>query len=359
MRLSYAEGHELEYEIIPFDLATASAEEWAINYRFTCKTAKELFPDYPIEDLESYRADMINTLMFYDVNAYIVIRKDEPTEAIGWLRCTFMKDDSPSYPGNEDICQIHLIILDKYRQIGIARKLLAIAYEQALEHNRTQFTGTLLNAAAREFLRDIGGKEALAFQNSCFNMKDVDWNLMEQWVNEGPRRAPTSNLEFHLSIPDSILEDYCNVYTEVLNQAPRDELTIGDDVFTPEKWKKLESQARKTGITWITAIVKEQDGDIAGLTEVIYESSTPTIMHQELTGVQEKYRGRGLGKWLKGVMLLKIRNEYSAVELVSTSNATSNEPMLAINEKMGFRVKHETYMFQVDLQKVKGFLSRD
>lgn len=347
----------MEYEIRSFDLATASDEDWAIFYEFNCKTAKELFPDYPIEDVESYRADMISTLMFYDVKAYIVIRKDEPTEAIGWLRCTFMKEDAPSYPGNEDICQIHLTILENYRQKCIARKLLAIAYEQALEHNRTQFTGTLLNNASRKFLHLIGGKEALAFRNSCFNMKDVDWSLMEQWVNEGPQRSPTSNLEFHFSIPDSILEEYCNVYTEVLNQAPRDELTIGDDVFTPEKWKKLESQARKTGITWITAIVKEQDGDIAGLTEVIYESSTPTIMHQELTGVQEKYRGRGIGKWLKGVMLLKISDEYPAVEVVSTENATSNEPMLAINEKMGFRVKHETYMFQVDLQKVKEYLS--
>ncbi len=349
----------MEYEIRSFDLATASDEDWALFYEFTCTTAVELFPSYPMEDIGSYRSDMTSTLMFYDVDAYIVIKRDEPTKAIGWLRCTFMKEDAPSYPGNEDICQIHLTILDKYRKKGIARKLLAIAYEHALEHNRTQFTGNLLNAASREFLRRIGGKEALTFQNNCVNMKDIEWDLIEQWVSEGPQRSPTSNLEFHLSIPDSILDDYCNIYTEVLNQAPRDKLTIGDDVFTPEKWKKLEDQARKTGRTWITATVREQDGDIAGLTEVIYESSTPTIMHQDLTGVQEKYRGRGLGKWLKGAMLLKIRDEYPEVEIVSTSNATSNEPMLAINEKIGFRLKQETYMFQVDLQKVKEYLSRN
>jgi len=349
----------LEYDIRPFDIATASDEDWAIFYRFNCKTAKELFPDYPIEDLESYRADMSSALMFYDVDAYIVTQKDKPTEAMGWLRCSFMKEDAPSYPGNENFCQIHLTILDKYRQKGIARKLLAIAYEHALEQNRTEFTGTLLNDASRKFLHQIGGKEALAFRISSFNMKDVDWELIEQWVNEGPQRSPTSNLEFHLSIPDSILKEYCNVYTEVFNQAPRDELTIGDEVYTPEKWKKLEDQARKIGRIWITAIVREPDGDIAGLTEVVYESSTPTIMHQDLTGVQEKYRGRGLGKWLKGAMLLKIHDEYPEVEIVSTGNATSNESMLAINEKMGFRLKQESYMFQVDLQKVKEYLSKD
>ncbi len=349
----------MEYDIRPFDLNTASDEDWAMFYRFTSIVTEELFPDTPLEDFESYRAGMISNLMFNDVYAYVVVPRDDPTEAIGWLRCTFIKEEDPSYLGNEDFCRIHLIILDKYREKGIARKLLAIAYDHALEQNRTQFTGGLLNDASREFLRLIGGKEALAVRISQLNMKDVDWELIEKWVNEGPSRSPTSSLEFHLSIPDSILENYCNVYTEVLNQAPRDELTTGDEVFTPEKWKKLEDDVRKRSSTWITALVKEQDGDIAGLSDIGYEPSTPTIIHQYLTGVQEKHRGRGLGKWLKGAMLQKIRNEYPEVEVVSTENATSNEPMLAINEKMGFNLKQESYVFQVNLQKVKTYLSRD
>jgi len=349
----------LEYDIRPFDLNTASDEDWIMFYRFTCIVTEELFPDIPLEDFESYRASMISNLMFNDVYAHVVVPRNDPTEVIGWLRCTFIKEEDPSYFGNEDFCQIHLIILDEYRQKGIARKLLAIAYEHALEQNRTQFTGALLNYASREFLRLIGGKEALAIRISQLNMNDVDWELIEKWVNEGPSRSPTSSLEFHLSIPELVLEDYCNVYTEVLNQAPRDELTTGDEVFTPEKWKKLEDHVRKTGGTWITAVVREQDGGISGLTDIGYEPSTPTIITQYLTGVQEKYRGRGLGKWLKGAMLLKIRDEYPDVEVVSTGNATSNEPMLAINEKLGFRLKRESYMFQVDLQKVKAHLSRD
>jgi len=218
----------LEYEIRPFDLESASDEDWQLFYEFTCKTSKELFLDVPMEDLESYRNDIVSTLMFYDVNAFIVTKKDEPLEAIGWLRCTFFKEDAPSYSGNEDICQIHMTVLDEYRQNDIARKLLSIAYDQALAHNRTQFTGTLLNEPSREFLRRIGGKEVLSFQNHCLNMNDIDWEMMQRWVNEGPQRSPTSSLEFHLSIPDSILEQYCSVYTEVLNQAPHDDLTTGE-----------------------------------------------------------------------------------------------------------------------------------
>lgn len=349
----------MKYEIRPFDLKTASDEDWEMFYNFSCQTTRELFPDSPIGDLKSIREDMLSSLEFSDIKAYIVVRTDEPTEAIGWIRCTFLKENDPSFPGNEDVCEMHLTIHKDYRMEGIAQKLIELAYKHALEYNRTKITGSLISDASRRFLLRVGGTEALAYRVNQLAMKDVDWQLIERWVNEGPERSPELSIDFHLSIPDSILEDYCKIYTEVLNQAPRDELTFGDEVFTPEKWKKMEDQTKEAGRTWISAIVKSQNGDIAGLTDVGYNPSTPTIVYQYLTGVQEKYRGRGLGKWLKGAMLQKIRDEYPDLEVVSTSNASSNEPMLAINEKMGFRMKLESYIFEVDVQKIKEYLSRD
>ncbi|MHA1287708.1 MAG: GNAT family N-acetyltransferase, partial [Candidatus Thorarchaeota archaeon] len=115
---------------------------------------------------------------------------------------------------------------------------------------------------------------------------------------------------------------------------------------------------KESNRTWISAVVRAENGDIAGLTDVGYDPSTPTVVYQYLTGVQKKYRGKGLGKWLKAAMLLKIRDEYPDVEVISTSNATSNEPMLAINQKMGFRMKLESYMFEVGVDKVKEYLSQ-
>ena len=349
----------MKYEIRPFDLKTASDADWEMFYNFSYQTTKELFPDLPVGDLKSIKDGMVSNLVFNDVKAYIVVRTDEPTEAIGWIRCTFLKENDPSFLGNEDVCQIHLTIHKDYRMEGIAQKLIELAYKHALEYNRTKITGSLISEASRRFLQRVGGTEALAYRVNQLALNDTDWDLIERWINEGIQRSPELSMEFYLSIPDSILEDYCKIYTEVLNQAPRDELTTGDDVFTPEKWKKMEDQTKETGRTWISAIVKAQNGDIAGLTDVGYDPSTPTIVYQYLTGVQEKYRGRGLGKWLKAAMLLKIRDEYTSVEVVSTSNATSNEPMLAINEQMGFRMKLESYMFEVDVQKVKEYLSRD
>ena len=120
--------------------------------------------------------------------------------------------------------------------------------------------------------------------------------------------------------------------------------------------KDDEKRAKDSGATHLTAFIREANGEISGLTDVYCIPSMVPQLHQLLTGVQEKYRGQGKGKWLKAAMLLKIRNQYPDIETIITYNATSNKPMLAINERLGFKLIRELYMFQVELSKVKEYL---
>jgi len=102
----------------------------------------------------------------------------------------------------------------------------------------------------------------------------------------------------------------------------------------------------------------ERNGDISGLTDVGWLPDQPSILNQMLTGVQERYRGRGLGKWLKGAALLRARSEFPTVTTIVTQNASSNEPMLDINTRLGFKLYREVYQFQLDIQKLKKYLKR-
>ena len=63
------------------------------------------------------------------------------------------------------------------------------------------------------------------------------------------------------------------------------------------------------------AMVTEKNGDISGLTDVVYTPSKAPLMDQWLTGVAENYRGRGIGKWVKSTMLLKIREEFPDIKI--------------------------------------------
>ena len=208
----------------------------------------------------------------------------------------------------------------------------------------------------RELNRILDGTEALEMRNYRLDMDDVDWGMVKQWEKEGAERSPDTSLKFYTSIPDDLLEGYTKKYTEVYNQAPFDDLDIGDQVYTPELFKKYEEVFEKAGETWLSAILQEKNGDFSGLSDVFYIPSKSPMLTQGLTGVDQKYRGQGKGKWVKSAMLLRIREEFPDINLISTGNATSNAPMIAINERLGFKLHHETYNMQIETKKLGKYL---
>ena len=180
--------------------------------------------------------------------------------------------------------------------------------------------------------------------------------MIEKWAKEGPERSPETELNLVTSIPEDIIEKYCKVYTETLNQQPFGSLDIGDIIHTPESFREQEKRREKLGRTHLTYYTVEPNGDISGLTEILLRPESKTIAIQLLTGVQEKYRGRGLGKWLKAEMLLKIRTDHPEVKIISTDNATTNSPMLSINERLGFNPHRESVTAQITVESLEEYL---
>jgi len=179
-----------------------------------------------------------------------------------------------------------------------------------------------------------------------------------QQTKDGPVRSPDSKLEFFQDAPDGIIEEYCRVYTEVSNQAPREDLDVGDFTLTPELRRQSEKFQKDNDVTWLTAITREPNGDISGLTEVLYRPSKDPLIIQDLTGVPKAYRGSGKGKWLKAIMLLEIKKRFPTVTTVVTGNATTNAPMLSINERLGFKVHKESIMAQMKTEELEKYLTK-
>ena len=168
-------------------------------------------------------------------------------------------------------------------------------------------------------------------------MEDVDWNLMRSWVDEGPERAPGVTIEeFQNVCPEEIVNEYVEMYTEALNMQPLGESESRANIDA-ESWRKYESRNKETGVTGYAMYTREEDGSISGLTDIYYDPRDGHRINQGLTGVRPKYRGRGLGKWLKAKMILHIRDTYPEVERIVTGNAETNEAMLSINKRMGFK----------------------
>ena len=235
----------MEIEIKPIDFRKATREEWKMYHEFRRKHFAEEFPGDPILNDEKEEVWMDSVYEDFEVFTYYVTKRDNPNEMIAILRVRFVSEGAPSYPGNEHILRTLLYVLEDYRQQGIGRELMKLVTKHAQEHGKSLIMTGTTQEDGRKALQKLGAQEALTMRDTRTNLDDIDWNMVEKWEKEGPKRSPDSKIEFYTKIPDEILEDYCKVYTEVFNQAPIDKLERGDIIFTPEKWRKDEQKAEE------------------------------------------------------------------------------------------------------------------
>ncbi len=347
----------MEYVVKSFDFRNVEEEELGIYRQIGREAFAQLFPDGPQMYDAAFMASIESGLSNQDIIGYYVTPAGRPEKPVAHARTHYVLEHSPSYEGNEYDCMIAgPIVLEEHQGRGIARKMLSLVCDHAIKSGRTRLIGGILNERGREFARVLGGKEVQTVRINRLDLKGVDWSMVEDWAKEGASRSSEARLEFFTSIPDDILEEYCRVCTEVANQAPRDEREAGDWVTTPEDERQREKKHSDAGLTNLTAIIREENGDISGFTDVLYTPSRAPILQQMFTGVLKKYRGQRRGKWLKAAMLLKVRELFPDIEVIDTGNASSNAPMLHINEKLGFRLHRESHVCQAEVSEVKANL---
>jgi len=344
-------------EIKEANLLNYDKEDWILYHEFRKKRHMAVRPDDPYVDDEATEKSLKSQLTHPEFSAdFHVIIDNSTGKLVGRYACIAIRETSPSYEGNKHFIQFDLALLDEYRRKGIGTMVLKQVYKYAKESNRTHIMSGSEEEDGKAFLKAIGAQVALSGVENRLKLKDIDWEMVEKWAKEGPERSPSSTLHFVESIPDEVIERYCEVFTETLNQQPLGDLEINDLIYTPELIRDRTARWKELGRTHMTFYTQEADGDISGLTEMIYVPEKETFISQLLTGVQKKYRGRGLGKWLKAAMLLKTREKFPEVEVVVTDNATTNDPMLSINDRLGFKPYKESITAQLSIDALEEYL---
>jgi len=345
-------------QIVRFDPRTASRDEWARWHVYRRLRHAEESPGDPLlsdekEELERKRDDP-------EGDDFIHVAVDPATGAfVGNLYFGVFKETAPSYATNGDQAWLGVAVIRPYRRRGIGCELLGLVPDLARKHKIRILSGWVTEDDGRSFLRAFGAKVGSRRRENRLDLGRIEWSMVEAWAREGPVRSPGSRLRwFDGRIDEDLLDRYAEVYTEVGNQQPTDDLDIGDFVRDAAWFRDRADRFASMGETWWTLASVEPDGAVSGLTEVIYEPEEGDRIYQGLTGVREPYRGRGLGKWLKAEMLLRTRRQYPEVRIVSTWNATTNAAMLAINDALGFREHRVSEMPQVSVEALEAWLAR-
>jgi mycothiol synthase len=253
---------------------------------------------------------------------------------VGQAACEFN-----DLPENRSHAHVNVMVAPEARRASLGTALFRLALGAAEE-----WDCTLLDLEARvggpgaPFLQRLGAELRMVSRRSVCRFEDLDRSMLEAWVRRARERAAGySVVTWDGSCPDDLIEAYAEV-RHVMNTAPLEDLDRDDDRYTPELCRANEAARQAQGYEWSTVCARhEGSGELVGYTDVLFPRHWPAMAHQEDTGVWPKHRNRGLGRWIKAAMALRMLDERPAVRHLETWNAGSNEAMLNINVAMGFR----------------------
>jgi mycothiol synthase len=130
-----------------------------------------------------------------------------------------------------------------------------------------------------------------------------------------------------------------------------------DWLSTPEQIREFDRSRSAAGrLRRLLLAIDEATGETAGFTEMGYDPLVPHLLAQAGTAVSPSHRGRGIGKWLKATMLERVLREWPMATLVRTGNADANAPMLAINERLGFRPAWASIVYEVKIADARRYV---
>jgi len=343
----------------PVDPSKADADFWKRHHEFRRVRQSESRPDDPLrpDDIEEI------TLKWQDPfrieHRYEISRG---SRMLSSLAVEVVKPGTPEYETNRHLMWVDGYVRPDERRRGIASRWLPVLLDLMEQHGSTIADIWTEEPAGHAFLKWLGADAKFTGAENRLRLADVDWAMVQRWVAEGPRRSPETKLEVYDGpMPEAMLDDFAPQLSLLLNTIPFENLDHGEIVITPDHMRDFVARLTAAGETLHTMLTREPDGMVSGITDTRRAPYRPTIVYQGFTGVRPEARGRGIGKWLKGAMLLHMTELYPDARWISTDNAGSNAPMLAINKKLGFREYRAGSEYQISRERLArkvGELSR-
>ncbi len=351
-------GFTNSFSIVEFIPKEAPEDLWEAYFTLSEMIFREFNKKGRLPDRGVVRGFFLTPNPLYSVKRWLVFDKEERAVASAWI--SYDTELSPDYESNKHLFHVRISVVPSYRRKKIASFLLKYINETAGLMGRDTLMAEVDNSLGLNFCKYLRGEVIHEEVQHRLYMEDVDWQLVEKWIEKGRIRSPKTQIELFQECPESDIEEFTRVYTEIINQRPTGDMEQ-QLITTPESRRIEERNLKKRGIEWYTMISREPHARISGVTDIMYNPEEPHRVNQYFTGVLAKYRRRGLAKRLKAEMLVVIENKFSEVEYITTSTARSNRPMRSINKELGFQPTKNCFMFRWSLrdleQRVNEILS--
>ncbi len=341
-----------EIFISPFEKDSSQIEYAALN-QHTNRIRLERLPDDPPVPLDETIQNLRSIPPFADFKLWAAWNL-ERNEIIALANIVILRVEE-----NKHLAQFDITVLPEYRRRGLGCQLMGLIAEVSHKENRRLLMTNTVDrvSGGAAFMTHIGAQKGLEAHTNQLRIIDLNRDLIVDWLTSSQANLTDFELGFwDGAYPEEKLMAIAEL-NDLTNQQPYGDLEIEDMHMNPEQLRQMETNIFARGNQrWTFFITDLVTGKFAGYTETVWNPSRPEVLRQDMTGVFPQYRNKGLGRWLKAAMLKKVLLERPQVKYIRTGNADSNAAMLKINTDLGFKAYMAETLWQVQLQKILGYL---
>jgi GNAT superfamily N-acetyltransferase len=325
-------------ELDPSD-EVALRDWWACGHAAMSHRPVDLWPDWEVSRYSMPQPDADNDLVLlgaYDGSGMV-------GAALVWLP---LKDN------------LHLAAFDVYvppaqRHEGIGSALLTRCEELGAAAGRTTFLGDVRVplevdnddvrwAAARGFaVANVDGIKVADLAATADRLPALE--------AEAAERLGDYRLEWWTDpAPEERLASLAAAKSRFVEEIPLGDLDLQPQRWTVERLRGREVRRAAQRRQQLTVAAVSPAEEVVGYTQLTLSPHAPRLADIDDTLVLPGHRGHRLGLGMKVLLHQKVRELHPDAELVATGNATVNQWMNHVNERLGYRLVDRC----LELQKV-------
>ena len=146
--------------------------------------------------------------------------------------------------------------------------------------------------------------------------------------------------------PEAWIDGYANLRARLLIDAPDGGVGYDAEAFDAVRVRHEEAELAAQQRVMHTVIAIADDGAVAGHSQLVIPGTDEVNAFQWDTLVLRAHRGHRLGLALKARNLIETADALGSRTRLHTWNADENAPMIAVNERLGYRLVDHTAEFR-------------